>query len=268
AAHIERRGGPRGLRTARALEGVRDGTRVGLGDLGQRVPGSGVDDAHGRARPDSVPRAHQRSDREPFLRHAGLLTLVEVPALLPGEAEARERGPRGVLELHVDHHDGRAEGHLVRVLDGARGLEGFPAETPVVYPDLPELSGAVVDVGVRDQPGFLVDEDGALAVGVLGELGDTLDHVYAPLLPYVVERPVDLVVPLHREVTAVEDADQVALPEELPAHPGDVARVATVAVDVGILPEERVGALCGGEPAHAAEGREVEPRVVLLARVE
>src|SRR5207253_9328588 len=63
-------------------------------------------------------------------------------------------------------------------------------------------------------------------------------------------------------------AEQLALADELPGHPGDVAVVAVVAVDVGVLAEERVGALRGGEAAHAAERGQIEPRVVLLRGVD
>src|SRR5207244_6168614 len=45
-----------------------------------------------------VSRRHQRRDREPVVDDARLLALVEVPALLTGKAQARERGLRRVLE--------------------------------------------------------------------------------------------------------------------------------------------------------------------------
>src|SRR5262249_27585711 len=173
----------------------------------------------------SAPGCHQGCHGEPVVADAGLLTLVEVPALLPGEAMARERRLRGVLELHVDHDDRRGELHLVGVLDGTATFERALAESVVVDPDLPELARLVVDVRERDRPGFLVDEDDALRVGVLRELGDAFDHVHLALLPDVVERPVDLVVPLHREVLAVHDADHVALAEVLPVHPRHLAGI-------------------------------------------
>src|SRR5207249_3976234 len=112
--------------------------------------------------PGSMPRGHQRRDREPVLGDALLLTLVEVPALLPREAMARERRLGGVLELHVDHDDRRLEAHLVLVLDDARPVEGLLPEAPVVDPDLPQLARAVVDVGERHRHRLLVDEDDAL----------------------------------------------------------------------------------------------------------
>src|SRR5438445_520890 len=63
----------------------------------------------------------------------------------------------------------------------------------------------------------------------------------------VVHGPVDLVVPLHGVVLRVNDAQDVALAQVLPVHPSDLARVAVVTVDVGVLAEERVGALRGGQ---------------------
>src|SRR5438552_15137770 len=80
--------------------------------------------------------------------------------------------------------------------------------------------------------------------------------------------PVDPVVPLDREVPAVRHREQVPLAEVAPVHPRDVPRVAAVAVDVRVLPAERVRALRGGEPAHAAQRRQVEPGVVLLGGVQ
>ena len=68
--------------------------------------------------------------------------------------------------------------------------------------------------------------------------------------------------------SAWNDAEHLLLAEELPVHPGDLAGVAVVAVDVGVLAEERVGALRRREPAHAAQRRQVEPGVVLLAGVD
>src|SRR5689334_16109219 len=191
----------------------------------------------------SVTGVHERRDREPVVGDAGLLPLVEVPALLAGEARARERRLGRVLELHVDHDDGGDEPALVRILDGVRALERLLPERHVVDPDLPELTRAVVTVRERDDPRFLVDEDDPLPVGVLGKLGNPLDDVDATLLPALVERPVDLLVPFHRVVLRVVHAEQVALAEVLEVHPGDVAAVAVVAVDVGVLPEQRVGAL-------------------------
>src|SRR6059058_4751387 len=214
----------------------------------------------------SVPRVHQRRDREPVVGDAGLLALVEVPALLAREAVARQGRLGGVLELHVDHDDGGYEPHLVGIVDDVGALERLLPEAHVVDPDLPELPRPVVDVRERDDPRLLVDEDHTLPVGVLRELRDALDDVDLPLLPHVVEGPVDLVVPLHRIVLRVVAADQVALAEELEVHPGRVAAVAVVAVDVGVLAEQRVRALRGRKPADPAERRQVEPRIVLLLR--
>src|SRR5438034_1192491 len=125
--------------------------------------------------------------------------------------------------------------------------EGLLLEAPVVDPDLPQLARAVVDVRIGHHPGLLVDEDDALAVRVLRELGDAFHHPHLALLPHVVEGPVGLGVPLHGVVLRVHGAEQLALADELPGHPGDVAGVAVVAVDVGVLAEERVGALRGGQ---------------------
>jgi hypothetical protein len=47
-----------------------------------------------------------------------------------------------------------------------------------------------------------------------------------------------------------------------------MAVVAVVAVEVGVLAEERVRALCRGETADATQGRQVEPAVVLLVGIE
>src|SRR5437773_3808325 len=66
----------------------------------------------------------------------------------------------------------------------------------------------------------------------------------------------------------MERAEDLLLTEELPIGPGDLAGIAAVTVLIGVLPEERVRALCRGKPAHAAERRQVEPAVVLLRRVE
>ena len=66
----------------------------------------------------------------------------------------------------------------------------------------------------------------------------------------------------------MDGAEDLLLAQVLPVHPGDVPGVAVVAVDVGVLPEERVGALRGREAAHAAQRRQVEPGVVLLARLD
>src|SRR5207248_6928075 len=122
---------------------------------------------------------HQRRDREPVVRDPRLLALVEVPALLAREAVARQRGPGRVLELHVDHDDRGGEDALVRVLDGLGDVENLLADHHVVDPDLPQLAAAVVHVRIRDAPRLLVDEEDALAEGVLRELGDALDHVHA-----------------------------------------------------------------------------------------
>src|SRR5207249_3273073 len=83
---------------------------------------------------------------------------------------------------------------------GAGAVEGLLLEAPVVDPYLPQLARAVVDVRVGHHPGLLVDEDDALAVGVLRELGDAFHHPHLALLPHVVEGPVGLGVPLHRVV--------------------------------------------------------------------
>src|SRR5262249_30316790 len=111
----------------------------------------------------------QRGDREPGWREPRFLTLVIVPALLAPVSWARQRRLRGVLELHVHHDDGRREGHLVVVDDGVVSGNRLP-EADVVDPDLPQLSGAIVDVGERDTPALLVDEQDALRVGVLRQL--------------------------------------------------------------------------------------------------
>src|SRR5204863_5072113 len=141
------------------------------------------------------------------------LTLMVVPALLAREPRARKRGLRRVLELHVDHDDGGRERHLVLVLDHVRPDRRLRPEADVVDPYLPELAGAVVDVRVRDTPRLLVDEEDALAVRVLRQLRDAFERIDVPLLPLLVEGPVDLLVPLHRVVLTVQDADDVALTE-------------------------------------------------------
>src|SRR5262249_30914005 len=68
----------------------------------------------------SVPRVHERRDREPVVGDPRLLALVEVPTLLAGKARARQRRLRRVLELEIDHDDRRDEAHLVRILDRIR----------------------------------------------------------------------------------------------------------------------------------------------------
>ena len=158
-----------------------------------------------------------------------------------------------MLELHVDHDDRRDEAHLVRVLDRGGTLEGLLLEAHVVEPYLPQLARAIVDVRVRNDPRLLVDQENPLGVGVLRELRDALDDVHVALLPALVEGPVDLLVPLHRVALAVDDPDDVLLTEVLEVHPGDVAAVAVVAVDVGVLPEERVRALRGGQTTYPPE---------------
>ena len=62
--------------------------------------------------------------------------------------------------------------------------------------------------------------------------------------------------------------EHLLLAEELPVHPSRAAGIAVVAVDVAVLTEERIRALGRGQTAHPAEGREVEPGVVLLLDVE
>src|SRR5205823_4282996 len=198
-----------------------------------------------------VARVHQRRDGEPVVRDAGLLALVEVPALLAREAVARDRRLGGMVELHVDHDDRRREDAFLGILDPA--ADDLLADGDVVDPDLPELARAVVDVRVRDAPGLLVDEENTLAEPVLRQLGDALDHVYPSLLPHVVEGPVDLVVPLRRKVLAMDQREQIAFAEVLPVHPADLAGVAAVAVDVRVLSEEGVGALRRRETADAAQ---------------
>src|SRR5262249_3528295 len=149
--------------------------------------------------------------REPVGGGSRLLALVEVPPLLAREAVARQRGARRVLELDVDHHDRRAEGHLVGILDDPGALGRLAPEPPVGDPHLPQRAGAVVDVREGNQPRFLVDEDDALRVRVLRQLRRPLDDIDAALLPRVVEGPVDLVVPFHGEMLGVEDAEHVTL---------------------------------------------------------
>src|SRR2546426_1327539 len=95
-----------------------------------------------RARSTLMPRVHQRRHREELVADPRLLALIEVPALLAREAQARQRRPRRVLELQVDHDDGGLEADLVRVLDHARGVEGLLLEAPVVDPYLPQLARA------------------------------------------------------------------------------------------------------------------------------
>src|SRR6185503_17434307 len=136
-------------------------------------------------------------------------------------------------------------------LDDVRAL-GLLAEAEVVDPDLPELARAVVDVRERNRPALLVDEDHALAEGVLRKLGDALDDPDLAALPPLVECPVDLVVPLHGIVLPVHRGQYLALAEELPVHPRDLPGVAPEAVDVGVLAEERIGALRVRQPAHSS----------------
>src|SRR5262245_58965097 len=99
--------------------------------------------------PLSTSGRDERRDREPVVRDPRLLTLVEVPALLAGETRARQRSLGGVLELHVHHHDGRNEPHLVGVRDGVAARDRLPVD-PVVVSDLQKLTGANVVVGVGD----------------------------------------------------------------------------------------------------------------------
>ena len=71
----------------------------------------------------------------------------------------------------------------------------------VVDPHLPELAVAIVDVGVGDDHRLLVDEDDALAVGVLRQLRHAFDDPHLALLPVVAEREVGVTLAtLHREV--------------------------------------------------------------------
>src|SRR5438445_538797 len=99
-------------------------------------------------------------------------------------AKAVPRPAKGAATTDDDRRD---EAHLVRVFDRGGALEGLLLEAHVVEPYLPQLARAVVDVRVRDHPRLLVDEDHALAVGVLRQLGDALDHVDPALLPLLVE---------------------------------------------------------------------------------
>src|SRR5438874_12191639 len=125
-----------------------------------------------RPRTTSMPRVHQRRHREELVADPRLLALVEIPALLAREARARQRGHGGMLELQVDHDDGRLEAHLVRVLDRAGAVDGLLLEAPVVDPDLPQLVRAVADLRVDHHPGLFVEEDDAPDAGVLRALGD------------------------------------------------------------------------------------------------
>src|SRR5438034_6559873 len=152
----------------------------------------------GRAPRRSMPRVHQRRDREPVVRDPRLLALVEIPALLAREAVARERGLGRVLELYVDHDDRGGEDALVRVLDGVGGVEDLLADHHVVDPYLPQLAAAVVHVRIRDAPRLLVDEYDTLAEVVLRDLGAALDHGEPALLPYSFERTVAPGLPLDR----------------------------------------------------------------------
>ena len=66
----------------------------------------------------------------------------------------------------------------------------------------------------------------------------------------------------------MEGGEDRFLTEVFPGEPTDLSRVSSIAVGVRILSEERVGALRAGEPAHATQRRQVEPRVVLPICVE
>src|SRR5262249_44476572 len=143
------------------------------------------------------------------------------------------------------------------------------AKTPLVEPDLPELTSLVVDVAVGDVVRLLVDEQHALAVGVLRLLGDALEHPGVARFPVVAVYEVAAVLaPFHREIFGVKGAEDLLVAEELPGEPGNLAGVAAVAVDVGVLAEERVGALRAGEAADAAQAGQVEPGVVLTIRIQ
>src|SRR5207237_6331453 len=74
--------------------------------------------------------------------------------------------------------------------------------------------------------------------------------------------------PLHRVVLAVPGAELLLLAEELPGHPGDVAGIAVVAVEVRVLTEEGVGALRSGQAPHAAETWHVEKGIIGFGRID
>src|SRR4029453_14621136 len=146
----------------------------------------------------------------------------------------------------------------------------------------------MVDVAVRDVVRLLVDEEDALAVRILRLLGDAPDHEGVARLPGVavaeagaagaglrarppgggVDQGGAAGTVLDRELLGVEGGENLLLAEILPGEPRDLASVAAVAVDVGILAEERVGALRAGQPAYAPQGGQIEPRIVLTIRVE
>src|SRR4030095_2126611 len=104
----------------------------------------------------------------------GLGALMKVPPRLARIFGARQSRTGRMGELHVDHADAGEEGHVRRVGLAVAG-RGPGAEAPLVEPDLPQLAGLVVDVAVGDEVRLFVDEEDALAVGVLGLLGDALE---------------------------------------------------------------------------------------------
>src|SRR5574337_1256923 len=201
-----------------------------------------------RRRPQgSVTGFDQVCDREEVLGQADLFTLIVIPALFTRILRARERGFGGMAELHVDHRDTRLEGHLVRILGAvARGRPLL--EAPLVHPHLPQLTGAVEDIAVRHEVGFLVDEDQALAVGILWQLGHAFDDVSFALLPVVAENVIAAAAAvLHRERIGMEGGEDFLLAEELPIEPRNLTGIAAVAIDIGVLAEEGVRALRAGE---------------------
>ena len=172
-----------------------------------------------------------------------------------------------MLQLHVEHQEARVEVLLLGVLPRARVR--LVAELVVVDPHLPELACPVVDVLVGDHHRLLVDVDDALPVRVLRELRDALDRVDRALLPRVAEHEVGRSrAALDRVVLAVQDAEHLALAEEAPLHPRDMAAVAPERVRIGVGAEERVRALGGREAAHPAQRRQVEEAHVLLAGID
>src|SRR2546426_684768 len=93
--------------------------------------------------------------------------------------------------------------------------------------------GGHVEPGLVDAPALLVDVEDALAVAVLRNLREPFHDVHTPFLPALVEGPIDLLVPPDGHVLRLDGGEDLALAEELPVHPPDLAGVTPVAVDVG-----------------------------------
>jgi hypothetical protein len=140
----------------------------------------------------------------------------------------------------------------------------------VVPDDLPELLLLVVGEGVERRERLLVDVDVLVVIRVVVVLGLEADQHHVAELPAVVGEGE----PIRAEVVlllvgvgfdlGVHGPDHLHLAEALPIVLRNDAREAAQVVEREVGARDGVGALCGGDSAHAAQRRHVDPGVVVL----